>query len=341
MKNRKNICLNCEYSLNGDEKYCPNCGQNAEFQDLSLKHLFMSFLDNFLNFDAKLFKTFRDIWIPNKLTRSFIAGKRNIYVHPFRFMFICLVIYFGLISISMKDLELFKEAEPSAKLARHELHDKFLMYRDSLEDETNYAVFDSLDKNIFKDEWGLLRDTFFNGQIMGVDFSKLGIPPEDAYGMNRDSLFKKYQISGRMDRFVVSQVIRVMEKPDQSIRFLIANMLWGIILLTFLLAAVLYLLYVRHNTYYVESVLHMTHYHVTFLVIMSFAMLLELFWETKGYLFIASFIIPVIYLFCNLKMYYNQGIIKTFIKVSIFHAVYFMCLMMVMAMTAIISLFFF
>ncbi|MBT8191390.1 MAG: DUF3667 domain-containing protein [Saprospiraceae bacterium] len=341
MKNKKNICLNCEYSLEGEEKFCPECGHNAKFQDLSLKHLFLSFMDNFLNFDAKLFKTFRDVWIPNKITKAFIAGKRKKYVHPFRFMFILLIIFFGLISLSMRETTLIETTDPAVKLARHELYEKFLDYRDSIKNSSDTILLDSINSHVFDHEQFTLKDTFLAGDVMGIDFRKLGISSEDAYGLSRDSLYQKYNITTRKDKLVVNQMIRVMKDPDQSVRFLIANMLWGIVLLTIILAGILYLLYIRHENYFVESVMHMIHYHVLFLIIMSLFLIVNLFWKINSNFFLLAFLIPLVYLFCNLKMYYDQSILKTLVKLVLLKGIYFISLMIVLAVISIISLFFF
>ncbi len=76
-------CLNCSAMLGG--KFCHECGQECSNRIVSLKESFEELLNEFIKFDAKLFKTF---WYlvtkPGFLTVEYAAGRRAAYLQPFK-----------------------------------------------------------------------------------------------------------------------------------------------------------------------------------------------------------------------------------------------------------------
>ena len=107
-------CLNCNNLIQPQEKFCANCGQKTTIGKLNIGYLIQEFFSNIFNFEGKTWRTFRDIWIPAKLTRSFIEGKRNNYSNPIRVFIIVLVAFFTIFAFRMKstveDANHFSEA---------------------------------------------------------------------------------------------------------------------------------------------------------------------------------------------------------------------------------------
>ena len=341
MKDKKNICLNCGQKLEQDDKYCVKCGKKSDFQNLNLNYLFKSFFDSFLNFDIRFFKSLKDSWIPNRLVNSFLSGKRSVYIHPFRYMFISLVIFFGLISISLRNFEPIPDDSMEVQMAKYDVYKRFLLISDSLKTEENAFIYDTITQNIFKNEIKFQNDTFINDTLLGVDFSALGMSTEDVFRLDNETLFKKYDVQSWKNKFIINQSKRIANSPNASIRFVIANMSWGFILLTLLLAAVLKLLYIRHDTYYAEHLLQMTHFHINLFLSFSLLLFIRFFIKVPTELFIVGSIIPVIYLFISLKLYFNQGLLMTFSKFVLWNMAYFAILLMIILLIGALSLMFF
>ncbi len=341
MKNTKDTCLNCTYQLSNKDKYCPQCGQKAEFQNLSFKHLFSSFLDSFLNFDNRLFKTLKDIWIPNKIIRKYMSGQVAMHIHPFRLLFMSLVLFFGLISISFRNFDFFPKNSMEKQINNYQLFKNYQNYLDKVYTQENACLIDSITESVFNKELKLDSEIFSYGRVFGVDFKTLGITTKDVYTLTEDELFGKYGIKSRKDKIVVRQFKRIKLYLDQSIKFIVANMLWGLILLTILMAWVLKLLYIRHKSYFLENLFHIVIFHAQMLLLFSVLLVVNYFIKlTTGVFLIVSFI-PIVYLFYNLMTYYHQGYIKTFIKFIFITIGYYFVLVMIMTIIALLSLLFF
>lgn len=85
-------CKNCGTELQG--VYCHNCGQYAKDLKQSFGSYIMEYLSNAYNLDGRIFQT---IWLlfrkPGFLTKEFLQGKINSYVHPLKLnMFLLIVV---------------------------------------------------------------------------------------------------------------------------------------------------------------------------------------------------------------------------------------------------------
>lgn len=85
-------CRNCGTELHG--VYCHNCGQYARDLNQSFGSYVKEYLSNTYNLDGRIFQT---IWLlfrkPGFLTREFMQGKINSYVHPLKLnIFLLLVV---------------------------------------------------------------------------------------------------------------------------------------------------------------------------------------------------------------------------------------------------------
>jgi len=86
-------CGNCETPLQGP--YCHTCGQLAEEFHKSVWSLFMEALESFFHFDGRLWRTLPNLVIrPGSLTHSYLSGKRQAQIPPFRMFLVTLLIVF-------------------------------------------------------------------------------------------------------------------------------------------------------------------------------------------------------------------------------------------------------
>ncbi|MBT8233895.1 MAG: DUF3667 domain-containing protein [Saprospiraceae bacterium] len=277
-----------------------------------------SFLDTFFNFDSRIVHSLKDIWKPNKITKSFISGKRGYYLHPFRFFFICLVLFFGVFSIFMRDIDL-ATGNIDERIGKHE----FFVSIDSMKFDSTLgcenAVLDSLKQGIPRSIRNLDKDTFFTGRVFGSNWSEYGISTYDAFKLSEEDFDKKYKIDKKIDSHLIHQSRRIIKSPASAIKYGIGNMLWGILLVTALIALLLKLLYIRHGSYYVEHLLHITNFHSLFLLSFAFLLLFRIITQFNWLKVVIAFSFPlaIVYLILSLKRYYNQGLFITLTKVII------------------------
>jgi len=158
-----NNCLNCDQELLREAKHCSNCGQKAALQNLSVWSIVSDFFSNLFNIEAKIWRTFRDIWKPAMLTTAYISGKRVMYYNPIRIFIIALFTFFALYVFSIKDI--FKAIDDTFKIKKHEV------WRESLSEEYDslslkYKWPEEINEKIKKE---LLKEESVDGEIMQIE----------------------------------------------------------------------------------------------------------------------------------------------------------------------------
>ena len=91
-------CLNCESPLSHQDNYCKSCGQNKKAYRHNLADLAKDFFGTIFNLDAKIWVTARDIWVPAKLTKAYIAGRKKRYINPIRLFVVLLFFVLAIIT---------------------------------------------------------------------------------------------------------------------------------------------------------------------------------------------------------------------------------------------------
>ena len=87
-------CLNCNAVLNG--VYCSECGQRMQLRRLTMGALFNDFLHDLTDLDSRVWRTLIALLTkPGKLTNEFIAGRRTLYLPPFRLYLVLSLIFFS------------------------------------------------------------------------------------------------------------------------------------------------------------------------------------------------------------------------------------------------------
>lgn len=100
-------CPNCKETFDCSFNYCPNCGQSSKDLKLNFKYFVSEFLSGMFNIDSKIFRTLRLLFFkPGKLSKEFIAGKRNSYIQPVRLYLIGSLIYFTVASLVTDPIKL-------------------------------------------------------------------------------------------------------------------------------------------------------------------------------------------------------------------------------------------
>ena len=87
-------CENCGQFV--EKRFCPQCGQENVETRQSFHYLFTHFVGDFLHYDSRFWKTIKHLlFSPAKLTKEYLAGKRNLYVSPVTlYIFISFITFF-------------------------------------------------------------------------------------------------------------------------------------------------------------------------------------------------------------------------------------------------------
>ncbi len=108
------ICLNCKHFV--EKRFCPNCGQQNTETRHPFHYLFTHFIEDFTHYDGQFWKTIKYLLFrPGKLTKEYLAGKRQQYVQPVKLYIFISFITFLLIAFSRVNIGSQKENTVSQK----------------------------------------------------------------------------------------------------------------------------------------------------------------------------------------------------------------------------------
>jgi hypothetical protein len=83
-------CENCHTPLEG--QFCHACGQSSHNPNKHLAHAVEEVFESFWHLDGRIFHTLRDLMVPGRIARNYLAGKRVAYVQPMR-LFVILTLF--------------------------------------------------------------------------------------------------------------------------------------------------------------------------------------------------------------------------------------------------------
>lgn len=320
-----NLCPNCDTRQEVDTKFCPKCGQKHLDIRRSVKEFLIEFLDNNFSFDSKVFRTtIYLLFKPGYLSRDYIEGKRIRFLPPMRlYLFFSVFFFAGLLTtVSQKDLE---EANHLENKIRASLH------IDTLQQELNRNIaatqktypaskdaLDSLNKlmsfTFSKDSIFLnkMKTGVFNVVSWGED-NKISVSLIDAYTLSADEIIKKYKINGFINQFLTEQVLKMSKNLSGFINdFLSSKLWWATFLMIPITALLLKLLYWRRKRFYSEHLIFSFHYF-SFTLLLGIP-LFQLNNQWQGVYFLFYTIISLVYMLKAMKVFYEQGWVKTILK---------------------------
>ena len=348
-------CLNCDTPLADDAKFCPQCGQSRKLGKLSVWEIVKDIFGNIFNLDAKVWKSLFHLFIPAKLAKEFVAGHRIDYLTPARFFLFFLLTLLASMAFLYNNIEDYLPSNAGVRTSEQfRIAKKLdsLIYADFGVRDT--LMVDSLKKQLF-DESVInddrdLSSGNFNIAIMQGVLNDFKVKKEDIAKLDAEYIIEKYEIERFWDKLRVRQSIRIYKDLNGVIKYTIGNIFWMIILMVFVSAIFLKILYIRNKIFLSEHVVLSTYIHTFFLLIYTLGILI-----TTSYLKftdgfkdpenlelenLALYYIPcLLYTIASIKIYYQQGWIRTIIKFSIMSFLYAMAVVMIFAGVLVISLF--
>lgn len=315
-------CLNCNDPWVKGEVYCSNCGQKTKMPNLSLWTLIVDFFQNIFNLEAKIWLTLRDIWVPGKITKAYLHGKRVKYYNPIRIFLITLFALFAfilsLINDKIDQVNTFRDDQ------KKQINDQLLSTQlDSL--LTSYAIDTTIIKNTQKGLFGdilasriELPDTTIELSTGGVNLSGLdeamGLSLADIYTLSPKEMEEKLKDKENFQRTMYLQAQKIFKEPGKGIAFILGNGTWAVVLTILFLSLFFKLIYVRRGYLAVEHFLfHLNGHTRLFLIGIILCLLTKLFGYSDWYQLIFH-LSGMIYLFLSMKYFYEQSNLKTFFK---------------------------
>ncbi|MDT0554073.1 DUF3667 domain-containing protein [Urechidicola vernalis] len=347
-------CLNCGKPLAADDNFCSYCGQK-NVEKLSFSSFLGQLISGFFNYDSRFWTTIVPlIFKPGKVSKDFIDGKRKRYVNPFQ-MYLHVSILFFLIfgwtsnfdeinfdpNINENDVAVIDSLLQQG-VANLDEKEKVLV--DSLLVE-NKMIRDSVKNEIIKKTSGgfnfskMIVDTIYNIDRKNHQFDSISRSDkiEDFYSFlvnnpgkhqTETSLKKLGYPVNFWNSFYFEQATRIKKNVDlienQNFAPLINKSISyfsiGLFIFLPLFALSLKLFYYRKHMNYMEHLVFVFHTQTVFFLLLLISTLVGLVSNYENFwIFMLLFLI---YLFLALRKFYQQGVIKTFIKFVLLNWVY-------------------
>ncbi len=341
-------CLNCGYPFNGQEKFCPDCGQKNKTAKITFKSFLAEIFNGFISWDAKFWKTIIPLIIaPGKVSKDYVEGKRMRYANPFRFYLTVSIIFFLIIGLTdsyskLQDLrkgntsdnnitsqikisEKGVEAVPIDIDSIQKLVYTEINKQDSIKAKIANEKLDSI-KNA-----GGLKSSLFNIGFNDSDiFSKVlkfqKKHPNTDVDTALDSLQMKKTFGNRFLYSRVNVFNSFISKKGEVVKFRKKMLSYSSIALFILLplfTLFLRFIYIRRKFTYVEHLVFVFHVQTVFFLLFSIFYIIDFTRDTE-YIIPVFTLIFLIYLFLAMKKFYGQGVFKTFIKYLMANFVFFM-----------------
>ena len=339
-------CLNCGTQVHG--RFCHVCGQENVVTHQNFWSLARHFIYDVLHFDGKFFHTLLYIFTrPGFVARQYVEGKRMSYLDPIR-MYLFTSALFFLVFFSVKTFNVGGSTHTATADAdrRKELLEKYEKHQHKNPADSEYA------RRI-----AYLRDS---SRIVNLD-SLAKLEPV-GFGSRRYTSLKNYdsvqaslpaaQRDGWFYNRFVRQFFKFREKygeSDEALKVFLETFLHKLPYLLFVslpfFAGILKLLYIRRKTIFYSDHAVFTLYHYIF----SFILLLVGFafnglenvtdWGVFGFLAGLLFVLWPVYLFIEMRRFYQQSFRKTVVKFAVLNVLGFVLILLLFLIFALFSFF--
>ncbi len=331
-------CANCFNPLPDEAQFCPHCGQkNTSGLEPVLKIL-SGFLSGVFNLNSRFFRTIPGLFIPGFLSREYFRGRHLTYYRPLRLLFTTMLVFYAVLGI--KYLDQMESAIARATGDEAYVKEKYIQNAvDSALVKVGYASMDTLEQSAL-DTLANVLTAGTRGRRMNVNLSlhreqKILIPSEELFTLEPDTILNKYEITGFMDRLIARQIIQARKHTGRFVRSFIGNTIWMVLVLMPVMAAVMKLLYIRRNRFFVEHLVVLFHYHAAVFVcltafVLAYEIIPQVVRNSLPILLIAYFVAVV-------RGYYRQGWFRTLGKSFVLLLVTPIVLLALLLLTLIVS----
>jgi hypothetical protein len=354
-------CENCGTELRGH--WCYECGQGAVDYHRSFGHVVLEVLDEFLNWDSKIFGTIGLLIVkPWRLTIDFVGGKRVRHAHPLRLYLVAGFIFFFAVNYASKGLKIepgnipekdrdkvAAEIQKKRKKIEKDLDKENLSAEDRKKAE---AVLDSLSNPSATPT--ATPTTSPAPSPSSSTSAEPGSPPPGSrtYGAINERPFivfdQKESSLTPWQRWLEEKAKEKMGEHGTRmglfISTLFSNLPYMMLCCIPLFAFVLKVLYVRRRIFYIDHLIYALHIHTFFytglmlIVLITMGLNRVIPGTFAGWVIAALWITFIAQVFLSIRYVYRQGWFLSTLKFFTGGVIYFFVLLVAFAATFFITL---
>ena len=298
-------CENCGALLHGP--YCSQCGQEAADRIVPVWHMINEVLEAVFELDLRVLRTLpKFLFLPGRLTKEYINGRRKRYIRPFRLCLFATFLLFTVLAFTTTGGFglLFPSSGPGAAPDTLEIATAPVQDGGG-QSETGPDTIDG-DTNLGLKEW-LSGSQKQRATIADTVRRELNSEPAD----------------NQIEQLLYRNIPKVVEDPWGFLETVIDQ---GPYLMFFVLpvfAVLLKLLYVRRGRLYAEHMIFSLHAHAFAFFAFATGILLEqsdVTWVRAAVPWVEAS--PLLYLVLAMAHVYDQGLTKSSIKAFILLFIY-------------------
>jgi len=340
-------CENCGAPLSGP--YCGQCGQPAIDYRRSFGHVLVDVLNEFLNWDSKVFATIALLMVkPWRLTNEFVAGHRVRYVHPLRLYLLASILFFFAVNYGARGLKFEPgrlgpkdRAELEADLKKEDLPPAAREELQALlrESSPTPALSPSTTAPPLTPSPSATAPSPApapGGEKQRREYGKIGERPFVVFDSDNKS-------STPFERWIEARAKEKMgehgTKMGLFISTLFSNLPYMMLCCIPLFALVLKVLYIRRHVFYIDHLIYALHIH-TFAYTASMLIVLATIGLNRvipgaiaGWIIALLWVAFVVQIFLSIRRVYRQGWFFTVFKFFLGGFVYLIVLVFALAAT--------
>jgi len=332
---RGNSCLNCNDPLEGEENFCPSCGQRNNVNRLSFKLFVEEFFGDVFSYDSRLWGTvFPLILKPGKVAYEFVTGRRKKFVNPFR-TYLTVSLIFFLVYGMIKTVEQYNgdgTKNGNSSFLNFDNDDDNLT--SAQKDSIVAAALSNVKNNAAIDIDSVL--TANNVNLDSIDTDKM---PFDSLKQkipfvkkvtefyDYHELYKDHAPAQAFDslgykntfwnRFYYDKSIsfyRMQQDGDSFLDKIFSGLSIAVFLFLPIFALIFKLIYIRRKYTYMEHMVFVFYTQSVFFLLMLLFLIINNFSNSEGSLIAIFMLLFAIYIYLAMRRFYKQGWFKTFVK---------------------------
>ncbi len=315
-------CENCGALLHGP--YCSQCGQKSADRIVPVWHMINEALEAVFELDVRVFRTFpKFLFLPGRLTKEYIEGRRKRYIRPFRlYLFATFLLFTTLALTTSSGFSVpFPPAAATAPV-----------------DTTQAAAADVPEAPSSPDTTGFVgipleEDGPASGEASSRDGAIFG-PREEREKMARrieedtsviqvEGVFDESAANDQLERTLRQNLPDIIRNPWDFVESLIDRGPYAMFLMLPIFAFLLKIFYIRRGRLYVEHMIFSLHVHA--FAFFAFTLGIFLNQSSVGWMNTAAVWVeasPLLYLVLAMGHVYDQGLIKSIVKAFILLTIY-------------------
>ncbi len=329
METNNITCPNCEKDFKEGFEFCPHCGQKAK-DDLTIGVLFYNTISNYFSFDARFLKSFFPLLLrPGYLAKTFIGGKRLLYLHPAQLYLFISVIFFFMYSFKVreasrsidKSMERFDTAVIDSITQRDPVQDSIVAAKmaEGLKSTQKFTGMNDEELEVL-DSIVRIQNADGSTDQMSFDFNRREVDSMIQAEADDEAIYKKMGMDdnpGFLERKFFAQMLKFYKnkKGGSILQSFYDTIPIALFVLLPIFAFILKLFFFRKGPF--SHHLVFAFYFFSFLfTVFSIILGVNYIWDVPDWVDWLLVLSTFFYLFVAVKHFYRQGWILSFIKSS-------------------------